>query len=571
MIRPFVIAILFLTFTIKISAQIFYTSPVNESKFHPVQTSIFFKGTNDAITKLWESTIVITGSKSGEHSYKTRLINENTLILIPCIIFSTDETILVQSDNQDILKFFTTKKEGNDSTADFQEPESHILNQKNVPDGFPPMKIDSSGVHGDGRIFFYNISAMASYHDRYLAIMNSDGYPVFNRQLDNNGLGFTLQKNGYLTYWSSNGNFKMLDSTYAIIDSFACGNGYSTDWHELQILENNHAFLLSYDKQPVDMSQVVENGDPNANVEGVVLQELDENKNVIFQWRSWDHYQITDATNLDLTNDLISFVHGNAIDIDSDGNILLSARRLDEITKIDRNTGNIIWRLGGKNNQFTFLNDTSKFSRQHDIRRIENGNITLFDNGNFHDTAVSVAKEYQLDEVNMTAELVWSFKHPMNIFSETMGNVQRLSNGNTFINWGTVYDVNMPAFTEVDPDGNIVYEVTFTTPFHLVYRAFRYDWTNPYDTTMSYSSVLQENSLSVFPNPAIDFLYVQLSNPHNLPTEIRILGLNSKAIRETRTNNETERISLNGISSGVYLVEVKTENRITYKKLIITR
>ncbi len=63
------------------------------------------------------------------------------------------------------------------------------------------------------------------------------------------------------------------------------------------------------------------------------------------------------------------------------GIILLSFRHLNEVTKIDSSSGEIIWRLGGKQNQFTFLGDTMPFSAQHDARRIANGNLTLFDNG----------------------------------------------------------------------------------------------------------------------------------------------------------------------------------------------
>lgn len=78
-----------------------------------------------------------------------------------------------------------------------------------------------------------------------------------------------------------------------------------------------------------------------------IIQELDQSKNVVFQWRSWDHFRITDATHEDLTAALVDYVHANALEVDNDGNILLSSRHLDEITKIDRQTGNIIWRLDG--------------------------------------------------------------------------------------------------------------------------------------------------------------------------------------------------------------------------------
>jgi len=98
-------------------------------------------------------------------------------------------------------------------------------------------------------------------------------------------------------------------------------------------------------------------------------------------------------------------------------------KNLDEITKVDHNTGNIIWRLGGKNNQFTFANDNLGFSRQHDIRRFSNGDISLFDNGEYHPVQVSSAVEYKLDEVNKSANLVRRIYHN-NIYTVTEGSVE---------------------------------------------------------------------------------------------------------------------------------------------------
>ena len=39
------------------------------------------------------------------------------------------------------------------------------------------------------------------------------------------------------------------------------------------------------------------------------------------------------------------------------GIFLVSCRNLDEITKIHRTTGEIIWRWGGSQNDFIFTND----------------------------------------------------------------------------------------------------------------------------------------------------------------------------------------------------------------------
>ena len=99
---------------------------------------------------------------------------------------------------------------------------------------------------------------------------------------------------------------------------------------------------------------------------------------------------------------------------------------MDEITKISRQSGEIIWRLGGLNNQFIFTNENmdsdhttpTPFCYRHDIRRLDNGNITIYDNGNFKDPNYSRAVEYQLDEDNMTATLIWEYRDTPDIFSK---------------------------------------------------------------------------------------------------------------------------------------------------------
>ena len=131
--------------------------------------------------------------------------------------------------------------------------------------------------------------------------------------------------------------------------------------------------------------------------------------------------------NENLTADEIDYVHGNAIELDSDGNWLVSSRHMDEITKIDRTTGDIVWRLGGKNNEFTLLGDTLWFSHQHAIRRIANGHVTLFDNGNGHTPPFSRAVEYELDEQARSARLVWQYRNTPDTYGSAMGYVQRES------------------------------------------------------------------------------------------------------------------------------------------------
>jgi hypothetical protein len=281
-----------------------------------------------------------------------------------------------------------------------------------------------------------------------------------------------------MTYYANySGWYKWVieDDAYNIVDNWAMQNGYWTDWHEFQLLsEEGHegnALVMAHDPQFVDMSQIVPEGDTNAIVMGWVIQEQDINKNVIFQWRSWDHYLITDAhEHVDLTESSIDPFHGNAIEVYSGNELLLSARNLNEITKINWNTGDIIWRFGGNNNMFEFVNDTLGFSMQHDCRRLENGNLSLFDNGTYHPDNISSFIEYAMDEVNFKATLINRFQHIPDAYGKIMGNAQESDDGNIIVGWGSSSE---PAITEFDTNGEILAEINIES---INYRAYRFPW-----------------------------------------------------------------------------------------------
>ncbi len=96
----------------------------------------------------------------------------------------------------------------------------------------------------------------------------------------------------------------------------------------------------------------------------------------------------------------------------------------------------------------------------------------MFDNGAPGHPAA--AKEYLLDEINLTAELVWSYVKDSTIFSLSTGNVQRLENGNTLIDFGNLnVNISQPAFEVIDSFGQKVFEVTFADTL-LSYRAFNF-------------------------------------------------------------------------------------------------
>ncbi|MCH6575270.1 MAG: aryl-sulfate sulfotransferase, partial [Bacteroidetes bacterium] len=488
-----------------------FISPVPNSSMLLPETNIIIREGNliNAASLFGTNIIKVVGSVSGTHAGTLILSDDGkTIIFKPYEKFSYGETINV-SYNGGIYKLtgeellplnFTFNISDKNSYKDYKrgikdflelDTKSYLnstpklIRQKlsitndGLPEDFPTVTVNTFNNPSPGYSFlapFTNTYLPLGY----LMIVDNKGVPIFYQRTHSIKTDWKLQPNGMLTYVDLvKKKFYGMDSSYAIIDSFSTGNGYTTDTHELQVLPDGHALLMAYDYQTVRMDTVVQGGDSSATVVGLIVQELDADKNVVFQWRSWDHFLITDATeDIDLTASTIDYVHGNAIELDDDGNLLISCRHMDEITKINSQTGAIIWRLGGlksRNNQSLFINDELTFSHQHDIRRLSNGNVTLYDNGNLHILKISRAREYSLDESNKTAELIWVHTNEPPIYKSAQGNVQKLSGNNTLIGWGGWINQGAEAVSEVHQDGSIALEI-FLADTYTNYRAFKFPW-----------------------------------------------------------------------------------------------
>ncbi len=495
-------------------AHIVYVSPVPGSKYLTPGTNIIVRSDEPLSQGTVDQNLFqVVGSASGAHSGRVILtVDHQSVLFQPDSPFSLGETVSVSlvhplmsvtgdtvslnpfsftissvdlNTNQAVMAEFSSEFPSSTLSiagqSKFTPQQAGPVNfgptraqGDTFPPDFPTLKVTTSDSPTAGYIFLATNVQPNSYGN-YLIIADNNGNPVFYRAPGQGAiLGFTIQPTGVLTYLTQNTNtYYVMNTSLQVIDSITAGNGYKTDNHELQILPDGNMFLIGDDYEQMNMSKIVAGGDTDATVLIDVVQELDKDKNVIFQWRTIDHFNITDAIGQNLTGPNVDPFHANSIQVDPDGNILLSCRHLSEITKINTQTGQIIWRLGGKNNQFTFVNDSIGFSYQHDIRRLANGDITLMDNGNMHVPPFSRAVEYKLDEVNKTATLVWQFRHSPSVYDSYMGNVQRLTDGNTIIGWGGAHT---PTVTEVRPDGTTALEMAFpvTPNLALSYRAFRF-------------------------------------------------------------------------------------------------
>jgi hypothetical protein len=320
-------------------------------------------------------------------------------------------------------------------------------------------------------IFLHSMSGA----NRYMAIIDSNLNVIWNINSGSLGLDFKVNQNNLTYFDKDEESWRILNEYMIETDTLRCEGGYNADYHDIQIMNDGSYLLQAYDSIFVDMSTIVSNGSTNALIHLLIIQEFDLNHNLIFEWNAWDHLNIADYTNLNLTANNITWMHGNSIDIDVDEHLLISNRRSSEIIKINRFNGEVIWHLGGPLNEFSFINDPyNGFRKQHDVRRMANGHISVFDNGNTHEPPISRVLEYSIDEDEKIVDLIWEYIHPDSIVSVAMGSAQRLPNDNTLINWGTISNQGA-IITEVDYDKNIVLEIHYPLDFHS-YKVRKSDW-----------------------------------------------------------------------------------------------
>ena len=319
-------------------------------------------------------------------------------------------------------------------------------------------------------------------------ILDDEGQPVWFRPVRSaaqDAMDFKAQEyrgETVLTWWEGvhlaygQGEYVILDTTYREVARFRAGNGLEGDHHEFLITGRDTALVTIYARVPYDLSPL--GGPADGTVLDGIVQEIDiETGEVLFEWRSLEHVPV-EATYGDLPDDpagAFDYFHINSVDVDDDGNLLVSGRRTFAIYKIDRESGEVIWRLGGKESDFE-MGEGTETLYQHDARRQPDGTITIFDNGGMFVSEESRVVEIQPDEQEMTATLVREYTHPEGVLAPTQGNAQRLPNGNLFVGWGSE-----PVFSEFSDEGDLLFSARLPAGVES-YRAFRHPWTGRPDT-----------------------------------------------------------------------------------------
>ncbi|OBW67174.1 MAG: Uncharacterized protein AUREO_027510 [Aureobasidium pullulans] len=295
-------------------------------------------------------------------------------------------------------------------------------------------------------------------------------------------------------------SYVMLDSSYKVAYRiFPHGKGLKGDSHELRITPQGTAIIPIYHKRQTDCTSL--GLGKSCWIQDGLFQEIDvETGALLFEWRATDHISMKDVFSTPNAKDgygtskkdAFDFFHINAVDKTDSGDYIISARYMHAILCVSGTTGQILWQLGGKKNNFTDLDEALEFSWQHHVTWQGNNTISLYDN--HANTVLHSPSMYSkgmlihLDMHNMTATLKHKYIHPDKILSVSQGSVQVIpSTKNILIGFG-----NSPAFVEYTHTGTVLCSAQFAPKFafELVdfglvksYRVFKHDsWVGKPDT-----------------------------------------------------------------------------------------
>ncbi len=203
------------------------------------------------------------------------------------------------------------------------------------------------------------------------------------------------------------------------------------DHHDFIMLSDDHYITMSLYVKAVNNIPVYLIQSPKTRIAAPLIQEI-KNDSVVWQWDGSRYPELyvnsTMGNKFYDTLEPQDYAHMNSMFIDpNDSNLILSLHNNNQVIKVSRRTGDIIWRLGGRNSDFE-LTVEQVFLRQHHATIIDSGRtLLLFDNGEKSARPYSRILEFGLDEVNKRITSFKSFKIP-GPFAGTRGSVQKIGN-----------------------------------------------------------------------------------------------------------------------------------------------
>ncbi|RLV48380.1 hypothetical protein D9V37_16685 [Nocardioides mangrovicus] len=306
----------------------------------------------------------------------------------------------------------------------------------------------------------------------------------------------TLHGERVLTFWEGTGLGGLADGTdyvydrhHKLIAKVHAGRHLTTDGHEFLLNDDGTAWVLSYDRSTADLS-AIGGSDHQAVINGIVRKVDIRTGRVLFSWNSARHIRYSESYQpLPASADTPwDWFHVNAVHLDRGGRLLVDARNTWAAYRLDRHTGRVLWRLGGKRSTFRLtaargqqLNRGGAIvAWQHDVNAVGANRYTFFDNESAGTANTGQDADSELDRSRTVtvrlfpkhhvARLVASNDQPDHLLASSQGNAQRLAKGRTFVGWGNLNEVS-----EFDRRGRLLWHARFPTGVNS-YRAYLLPW-----------------------------------------------------------------------------------------------
>ncbi len=297
---------------------------------------------------------------------------------------------------------------------------------------------------------------------QYAVIFDRHGVPVWwDTESPGRIINASVLDDGTVVWWRDNHGFIVHSLDGSILGEINAVMG-PTDLHELQQEPNGNYLLISSKiREHIDLTEY--GFGPDEEVHDYIVEEVNPQGQLVWSWDTGNHIGLAETgrwwqrLGSETSRDI---VHMNAIEADGENAVLVSLRHTDAIYKVDKNTGEILWKLGGTwtPKSLKVVNDPEgayPLGGQHDVRLMPDGTITIHDN-NTELPSPPRAVRYEINEAQKTATLVEEVSDPLAPKSSCCGSARQAADGSWLVSWG-----GDSLVTEFDPASQRTFSLGF--------------------------------------------------------------------------------------------------------------
>jgi len=362
-----------------------------------------------------------------------------------------------------------------EATTGEDQPESVVreFTTGSLPDDFPPLHVQTAKPNeaADGirlmSLYRWQLESEGSGHQTgwgMIVGVDERGEVVWYYEADHWTWNAKRLSNGNLSYIIADDTVVEIDMMGNEVDRWEAAsdlgrspedNSYGIH-HSVLERENGNFVTLSTELREVEG---FESEGETSNVVGDVAVEFTRDGEVVDSSTMFD--VLSDYTtrrrygsgrpkwNGEYGTSTDDWSHANALAFgDEPGTLIASLRHQDWVVKWDRETSELLWRLGPEGDfEFPEGSDGAFNYHQHAPKFLENGNLMLYDNGNFRESVdegedfYTRAVEYELDTSGVdieagekgTVRQVWAYENPPKYFAPHVGDADLLPNDTVMI------------------------------------------------------------------------------------------------------------------------------------------